>query len=354
MNTVNRIRTCLAGRGAFVAAALTLALALASCSERLTTVDPEYNDPEGIVSPSAQLIVWAEEPLTVTHYSDGSGPLGPDRDPQCPERLRIDLSDAVALIDQYQPNPPGSVRAMILDATNASRYDMMRRETNGGFRKVLDYPLRPNRLWLETGWESYDYTDPSPSGYVPASYVARGIVGQSSSTDSPRTNQGEAGAPLTDITFTAPCLPCDSTFRITWNPVPGAYRYWVHVYQFLTAPSPQQQLLASMPAPLNQTLPRDILVATMDSSVTSYTLRGPRYYEQPVPAGVRVLAERGTRYGQAYYVRIAAVNRQGRLVAVSRGDYGSIVVPSGYGLYYLHANIVNPRRPGIGPPFCVP
>ncbi len=357
MISFTRIRRFLASRWAAVAAAATLTLALASCSDRLTTVDPSYTNPEGSLSADAQLVVWAEEPVAVTRYADaGGGPLGPNRAPQCTERLELDLGDPVAGVEEFRPqgHPAGSIRTMILDGTPANEYDLLRREINGGYRKVLDFPLRPTRKWLEAGWEAYDHTDPAPSGYEPASYQARGVIGEASSQGSPLTNSGETGSPLQDITFTAPCLPCDSTFRIQWSPVPGAYRYWVHVYQFLISPTPDQLKLSSMPSPVNLVMPRDILVATMDSTVTSYRLRGARYYDHPVPAGVRVLVERGANYSQVYYVRISAVNVRGQMIAISRGDYGRTAAPSGYALHRLSAYLVFPKRPGQVPPFCVP
>src|SRR5206468_10386584 len=155
----------------------TLTLALGSCSKRLTTVDPTYTEPEGRFSPDAQLVVWYDSPVEEFRFRDrNQPPIGPERDPFCPNRIRVDPGDELLGVDEFEAHPRGSINAMILDRTPATAFSPMRRESNGGFRQVLDFPLRPVRKWLDSQWELYAYNDPEPSGFTPATYVARGEI----------------------------------------------------------------------------------------------------------------------------------------------------------------------------------
>src|SRR5437867_13047372 len=94
----------------------TLTLALGSCSKRLTTVDPSYTRPEGRFSPDAQLVAWYDSPVEEVRYLDRhQPPIGPVRDPFCPQRILVDDGDSVVSVQHVQLHPPGSVNTMVFD-----------------------------------------------------------------------------------------------------------------------------------------------------------------------------------------------------------------------------------------------
>jgi hypothetical protein len=333
---------------AAVAAALSLlALALGACSKRITEVDPTFTFPEGRVTDESQLVIWYEVPVVARAYADDTEPPGPERDPFCPAGGLVDPGDPLIDTVPVEFNPAGSASMVILDHTASNTFRPLRRESNGGYGTPLDYSLTPTRKWLEPHWELYTFNDSQLSGFTPPTYIARGAVGGVEGANSPLTNEAELRLPAVgDINYTGPCLPCDSLFALRWDPVPGTVRYWIHVYQLAPGVTENQQVEAARTAPLNTVRPRDFLLAFADSTVTSYQLG------QAPPAGVTKLVEASPVFGQSYMVRIAAVDALGQLIAVTRGDLGVLEVEGGYVLYPLNATLVNPKRPGIGPPFC--
>jgi hypothetical protein len=332
-------------------AALTLlALALGACGKRNTLVDPDYVFPEGNVSVDAQLVIWPEAAVQVLVYGDIAPP-GPDRDPFCPARLFPGLGDPLLRIEiDSTAAPTGSINMAILDHTPASSFRPMRRETNGGYRAPLDFPIRPSRKWLESQWELYGINDSRPSGFQPPTYVARGVIGNSESADSPLTNEARLERTAIDsVAFTASCLPCDSLFTLSWEPVPGAVRYWLHVFQLSPGVSDGEIRRATRPAPLNSVRARDYFLGFVDNTVTSYKLG------QYTRTDVTRLVERITNYNQEYQVRIAAVDSLGQLIAITKGDYRLLDRDEGYGLVRLNSVLVVPKKiTDPLPPACRP
>ena len=324
----------------------TLVLALGSCAKKITSVDPSYTMPEGRLTPDAQLVAWYEAQLPLVGFVDKGGPVGPDREDCCRERLQVDIADSAAGTTSLAVRPAGTIRTLIFDRKPATAFRPMRREANGGFRAILDHPLLPARKWLESRWEIYAYDDPTPSGFSPPTYVGRGIVSGTESADSPLTNTGIiAQDDFGDITYTGNCRPCDSLFTLRWSPVPGAARYWLHVYQLQGTSSDFDQLRSAFAAPINTIRARDFLVAYIDAGATSYRL-GDTTRTDIVKLTERVWGwplDSRPRKQQAYLVRIAAVDASGRLIAFTRGNYGRVDSGHYYFLYRLGAYIVFPH-----------
>lgn len=331
---------------------LALGLGLGSCAKRITEVDPNFVFLEGRATPDAQLVIWYQDTVEVRLYFDITDPPGPARDPFCNDHILGPGNDPedVGRREHLTFGEAGRIQVAIMDHTPANAFRPMRREANGGYRAPLDFPLIPSRKWLEGQWELYSYRDDRPSGFLPPTYIARGIISGQESNDSPLTNEGVLRqAKVENINYTGRCLPCDSLFTLRWDPVAGAARYWLHVFQFANGVSESQMLQASRPGPVNEIRPRDILVAVAPGSATSYKLR------DATRTDVVRMVERVTRYGQTYLVRVAAVDSAGQLLAYTRGDYGLLERGDRYGLYLRGGVAIRPKRRTIPePPFCQP
>jgi hypothetical protein len=332
---------------AALAALLVLALGLGACAQRVTEVDPNFVFPEGHVSDDSQLVLWYDVPVEVREYADATEPPGPDQSPFCPNSIFPDPGDPVVRTQTFRFNPTGSINLTILDHSPATAFRPMRREANGGYRTLLDFPLPPTRKWLENQWELYSYSDSRPSGFDPPTYVGRGSVGGLQSASSPLTNQAELRiATPGDIRYTGRCLPCDSLFTLRWDAVPGVFRYWLHVYQVASGASETELVKATRPSPINDVRPRDLLLAYVGDSVASYRLGDVARHD------IVRLVERTPAYNQSYRVRIAAVDSLGQLIAITRGDFGTLGRGENYALMRLNAYIVTTKRPSNSPPFC--
>jgi hypothetical protein len=242
---------------------------------------------------------------------------------------------------------------MVLDHTAATGFNPMRREANGGYRQTLDFPITPLRKWLEAGWELYSYTDPAPSGFTPATYIARGEVSGLESANSPLTNESVIRPDaIGDIEYTGICLPCDSLFTLRWRPVQGAARYWLHVYQLMPGATDDDNMRSGAPAPVNTVKPKDFLVAYTAPSDTFFKVGDEPH------AGSEVFIDRIRRfsagrtpvYNLLLNVRVSAVDARGQLIAYTHGDYGKIDAGDNYFLYHLGSVIVQPRNPRDFPP----
>jgi hypothetical protein len=332
---------------AVLAALAVLGLGLGACAKRVTEVDPNFVFPEGRISDDSQLVLWYDPPVVVSEYADATEPPGPDQNPFCPNSIFPDPGDPVVRVQTFRFNPAGSINLTILDHTSATAFRPMRREANGGYRSLLDFSLPPTRKWLENQWELYSFSDSRPSGFEPPTYVARGSVAGLQSSSSTLTNQAELRLAVPDsILYTGRCLPCDSLFTLRWNAVPGAFRYWLHVYQIASGANETELVESTRPSPINEIRPRDLLLAYVGDSVTSYKLGDYARHD------IVRLVERKPAYNQAYRVRIAAIDSLGELIAITRGDYGSLGRGDNYALMRLNAYIVTTKRPSPSPPFC--
>jgi hypothetical protein len=314
-------------RAVALAIAVGLALTMAGCAKKVTSVDASYTAPEGQRDADARLIVYADAPLTVELWADlpPDGPLLPDGS----------HDDADTLVSrQTFPVAPGTLHGTIFDGTAASGYQVLRRESNGGFAQLKDFVLTPSLRFLESHWETYTFSDGQPSGFQPPSYVGRGLVSGVVSAASPLTNVAElAGADIPELTYAGSSSPRDSNIAMSWEPVAGAAGYWIQIYQFTG--DAESELLASQPAPLVSNFARIFFVGYVPAPATSYKLGH---------SGALVLTRRTLLNSAEYLVRITAVDDRGRMVGFSYGDWEYVRGTGFYVRYRLGAVKVTPRR----------
>ena len=105
-------------RIAALTAFVVVALALAGCTKKLTSVDPAFTAPEGHTAPDARLILHTDQSVTLETWAD----LPPDG---------ADPTDTL-LTTETVAFAPGTLHGLILDGTPASGYQVLRREGNGG------------------------------------------------------------------------------------------------------------------------------------------------------------------------------------------------------------------------------
>lgn len=316
-----------------------VALGLGGCSKRITPVDPGFV-PEGKLSPEAQLVLWYEAPGETLIYLDRA-PQGASIDEFC-GFIIPGVDDSLIDRGPYWRQSPGTINGTIFDGTRAREYQVLRREGNGGFRQAQDFPATPLRRWPDAQYEEYTFVDRFPSSFSPSTYIGRGIVTGTVTKESPLTNVGIAPRPtgadtIVDITYTGFCNPCDSVFTLRWTSVPGAVRYWMQVYRFAVPATPFELLNESVPGPIANRKTHDIFVGFIDAPDTAYQIG------YPLP-NVRILLRRGTDYLGPYFVRVSAVDGNGRLVGYTRGNYARIPGEGRYTLFRMGAVVVAPTN----------
>jgi hypothetical protein len=329
----------LSSRSHVLVAALLL-VATAGCVKKPpTSVDAAYA-PEGRFDPEARLVVYASTPNTFRVMAD-LGLFGPSAD------------DTLLRTEPFSGFPMGTVQMMLMDGTGASAFEAYRRETSGGYLALKDYPLRPVRKWLDGESELFVTRDEHPSGFQPASYLMRGLVAGEVTTLSPLSNVGMVvGGTIQGITYRGVTSTADSLLDIRWDPIAGAAGYWIDVYQFLEA-SLSDKMLSGLPAPMYVGKSREYFLGFVPAPATSYKLG-------QADGGVKVFTRRPTFRGQEYLVRIAAVDANGALIALttggtpqldaargrwtaSGGDFDLAAGDGEYTLYPLGAKIIEVR-----------
>jgi hypothetical protein len=356
--SASRVR---ATNAAVPAALVLLALCLASCADKITTVDPGLV-PEGAASTQSGLAVWREIPNHVYVYIRGN----PTGDPPVPHVL-IDSVTAVSPL-------PGQVHGVIRDSTTANAYQVYRRETNGGYTEIYDFTATAARKWFDRGWEIYHFTDADTT--VPTrTYLGRGVVGGRATLGAPLTNEASdqvravhninyRGA--TGFDSQGEASPLDSLFLMEWDAVENAVAYYIHVYQWsFNLINLDEQIASGMPAPLFIGKSRDVLVAYMPVPNPPPAPGVRVLFRMPTPTAtpsdVRILTVRETRYGQEYLVRIAAVDALGQLIAYTYGNNsqelaslpdGTTLPSTQFAAYPLGAVRVVPKRCTPGTPGC--
>ncbi len=342
-------------------AALALAASvMAGCAKKMTSVDPGYaldstyvSDPthggvEGLFSTYARLVVYPNVALSMDSIYDKPpiGEKGPEDSLVTTWVFPLSPTDMAGHVftDWMIPYVPAGLHGLVFDSTVANAYQVLRRESNGGFALLKDYPIPPVTRLLETQWEVFAFEDARPSGYNPPTYVGRGVVAGTVSRTSPLTNLGKlTGRDMPDIAYLGNRAPTDSNFTLRWSPVSGAAGYWIQIYQFGSGVSEAVKFLSSQPAPFLASTARSQFVAYMPVGITQYELG------QPYPPGSLVLYRKPLLMAREYFVRISAVNAQGQMIAFSRGDYRDYWyingAGSGYYRYQMGAARVTPKRP---------
>jgi hypothetical protein len=307
-----------------LAVVILVALAMAGCAKKVTNVDADYTAPEGQLSADARLIVYPDAPVTVHTYTDNmpDGP-GANGNPG--------LEDVLLSTEQVYV-APGTLHGLIMDGTPASGYQVLRRESNGGYAQLKDYVLTPVASFLDSQWEAYIFDDARPSGFSPPSYAGRGVVAGTVTPASPLTNVSELvmRSDVPELSYTGATAPRDTNLTLSWEAVPGAAGYWIQIHQFKGGS--EAQLLAAAPAPFIAGNVRNYFVGYVAAPATEYRLGEP---------GALVLTRRPLLTSVEYLVRISAVNDQGEMIAFSRGDWQYIRAPGTYRCYRVGAKKVS-------------
>ncbi len=296
-------------RGAGLLAALAIVSLATGCAKRITEVDASYTQIEGTPSAAAMLTIWADTPVAVQVWSDVGNPPGPSAD------------DVLLRTEQRYLNGQGQVLMMLIDNSNANGFQMMRRALNGGFEQVRDFVVHPTRKWVATHWETYRLIDPNPSGFTPASYVGRGLVGGTVTAASPLSNEAQltlANVPPS-ISYTAnPATNGDSLFTMSWTPVAGAAGYWLHVYTYRPDARIEDRYNAATPRPIFDGPVTDHLVALLDAASTSFRMGNT--------TGATILAYKPALVGREYEVRVTAVNAAGQVIGFTPGTLRTSII----------------------------
>jgi hypothetical protein len=287
-----------------LARALLLALAglAAGCAKKVTTVDPGFV-PEGRPTADAKLVVWPDLPVTVIVRND--------IDPPGPSAL-----DTQKEVDEFRVSTPVTVHGLIADHTSASAFQLLRRDPNGGYRPPWDFLLTPQLKFVDLDWELYGFQDTHPSGFSPPTYVARGVVSNVITPNSPLTNTAQ----LVPDTVSEISVASDSLRTISWSSVANAAGYYVQLYTFT----------GGLPGNIPGAAPAPLEVATVRNTFIAWV---------PVAGGEVDLTSRVIVPAQFYFVRVSAVDASGELVGFSTGDSAIVQGSTTYQLFARGARV---------------
>jgi hypothetical protein len=319
--TPGTARTRRAVRSTILLATVAAAALLAGCAPKITQVDASYTMPEGTRSPDATLLVWADQPTFAYVYGD-IAPADPDS------------TDTLQTAQPYQRWSPSTLHGLILDHTQADAFQMFRREGGGGVRQFVTYTAPKTRQWLQSEYEAYHFVDPAPSSYAPATYVARGVVEGVVNKQSPLTNLATVYPAPANITAKAVWWENSdpakgpifaslghviSKIKLKWDPVPGAARYLVQVYEFRAdMRSDQERILSGTPAPMYDGASTDLFIGYVPANV-NFMFIGDSTRTDITTFQIKPMVPKNP-----YLVRIAALDANGHLLAVTQGDTNPI------------------------------
>ncbi len=303
---------------ALLATALSLAAFGAGCAPKITSVNSSYTMPEGTVSPKSIMMIWPDAPTTAYYYTD----LGPtDPDP-------TDHLDRVETPRRY---PPGTIQGMVFDQTNADRFQIFRREANGGVRQFANVTAQRTRQDLISQFDVFHWFDTAPSSYSPPTYIGRGLINDVANQSSPLTNPVQlAPRNLFNMNLAAvwwsntdptkgPAFPIPR-IKLHWTPVPGAAFYLLHVYDFRSdIRGLDERILSGTPTPFYDGQATDYLLASVAPTVSLLF----------VNMGILGVNKPNVM------VRISAIDSQGQLIGISAGHDDP-----------LQAFVGNPTAPG--------
>jgi hypothetical protein len=289
------------------------ALGAAVCGKKLTTVDPTLVAgvfPEGVRdslehTPS-DLVVWPDLPIEVRDVSNNS------------------------LVYTFYRTTPGAMQGVIFDYCGSTGYQMFRRETGGGFRQYEDFIHTPSRRWADRDLygtpagplvlppaQLYPLSDATPPPVNPDEYIGRAVVAGVVSGKYPITNLAQAtpASAIDSMGYRGLRSPPDSLIDMTWDAVPGASGYWIHIFQknaSITSIGDVAQI--GLPSPVSIGKVRDLFIGYIPAPNTSYKLGNP------VPTRGRILVYRVLETLQPVFIRVSAVDANGRLIATTDGE----------------------------------
>jgi hypothetical protein len=299
------MHTLRCGRGAWFGALLAAALLAAGCSKKLTTVDPGYTSPEGRRDPRAHLYVQRVPSLVSGKFEDKAPPGPSDQDTY--------EQDSVIAFD----SPASAVLGTIIDHSQVSSWQVLRREPGGGFRAPLDFLIDASTRFLERQWDVTTFVDHAPSSYTPPTYLARGAQQGIITHNSPLTNEGV----LSDSLPFPIDIASDSLRDISWSAVPDAEGYYVQVFQLSNA-ALNEVVADAMPVPLALQAVKNTVVAYVPANpeLPTEVLWASYVYPPQIehPAAVK----------SGFLVRVTAVSKAGNIVGATDGDLGFAFVSS--------------------------
>jgi hypothetical protein len=266
---------------------------------------------------------------------------------------------------------PGAIHGSVVDYTQAGGYQMFRQEDGGGYRRFSDFALSASRRWSDRSYygaasgalslppaQFFTFTDATPAVALAKAYVGRAVITGLSGANYPLTNNaaardtvaipslrytGRTGLPGNPDTGPA---PPDSLLEMSWDAIPGAAGYWVHIYvKRADIRSSEDAIALAHPAPIATGKARDIFIGYFPAPLTAYKLGSP------IPLGSRVLAYRVIQGLQEVYIRISAVDANGRMIATTgaAGDIDAVQERIGQvdrrRTFLLGAKKVTPDRP---------
>jgi hypothetical protein len=281
--------------------ALVALAATTGCEKRPTGVGSISTAPEGIRATDARLLAFRNTPRRVMV-----------RDYQS---TNIDSVVVQASPFAGSANMP---LLMLVDGTAANSVELYRRSGGGAFERTRDFPLQNTVKFVNTGYELYFSTDPSPGPYTPSSYVTRGLVDGVASRQSPLSNEALiTSLGLLPILYNGSRHPIDSLFAVSWIGVPNAAGYWVHLYE--KPLSGGERLKSAYPAPIAYTTAGDLLIGYRAGNNPG----GPVSFNLGDPS-LLTIKSRAPLVGHEYLVRISAVDNSGHVFAQTPGDLDSL------------------------------
>jgi len=260
----------------------------------------------------------------------------------------------------------------------ANGYQLFRQENGGGYRSFTDFWLSPERRFSDRSYyagasgavsmapaQVFLFSDATPAPIPARGYVGRAQISGYTGSAYPLTNLG-----VTPDTTTIPTVhytgltgtpgnpqsgpaPPDSLLALSWDPIPGAAGYWVHIYQKrLDIRVSEEAIAIAQPAPIATGKVRDKFIGFFPAPLTGYKLG------EPLPPGARVLTYRVLIGLQEVFVRVSAVDASGRMIACTSTSGSMDASSERFGQvdrrreFLAGANKVTPDRPQppTGPP----
>ncbi|HVP14280.1 MAG TPA: hypothetical protein VMS88_01975 [Terriglobales bacterium] len=292
-------------------AALAVAMvAIVGCARKVTTVNSSFTFPEGTRTDRVQQFAYPDIPFYAAEFLDRS-PLG------------VGGEDTLLTLWRLYDEGAGILHGMIFDGTAASTYQILRRESGGGYAPMMDYNIDPVQRFQPAGWKLFSWMDHRPSSFSPPTYVGRGVVSGHITPWSPVTNAAVATADtIADLD-----AALDTTGTLRWASVPGATHYFVQIYKAIRS-DPYSALYNSAPSPFATQDHKDALDAWIPCAADGTPLT-------PV-----VLQWIPMIPYQSYLMRMSAEDAEGRLLAYTYGYVNAMNLeePGHYILYWTGCN----------------
>ena len=302
MKRVSMLRSVLAGL-VIVAAMM---MSAAGCAKKKLAVDPTFTTPEGVPSPDARLIVHQDIGNLVTAKHE------------FPPNSGVFLLDSTFTVYNFGP---GTVQGTVLDGTPASGYQMLRRETGGGYAPFKDFIVTPAVKFLQSHWEAYAFHDQPDAGFQPPTYEGRGVLAGSITANSPLTNEAVLnGSSVGDVRVILPRIdtcPGDELPSVTWTPMSSAAAYLIQTFQYRgDIRIGSEKFVYGIPAPVAIGKVHDYFVGILPPTATTYRLGDP---------GAVILQNVPMIGPDRFFFRITAVDSSGRLVGCTVGSHPDTV-----------------------------